>query len=266
MPKTSFHSFSAEALAKEQEAKKAAETPAVAAPFDELAEWKRDPTDQRFDVLRKRYGSSISSAIRSVGGDEDDLRIPSLKILRRSAETFDPDKGAQFSTHLHNNLRGLNRERWEREFVIGDTERVRQRQAKMIAFRRQFESENDRPPLESEIQDELGVTEKQLRRAASSRSERPEDAGTSEFGDERSGSTSTGSIYSDDHDLLLESMYEDAKADDDKIGQAILQYHYRYGGGDRKSQTEIARMFKVSVPAINKRIKKLNETLGDYPR
>jgi DNA-directed RNA polymerase specialized sigma subunit len=249
MPKTTFHSYTTGAQAPSPEAAQA---------LPQWQAWKYAPTNSNFQALADSSRNVIDAAIRNAGGDADELRIPALKLLRDAAADYDPAKGAAFSTHAFNKLKGLQRKRWEREFAVNSGERARVLQGRMASFRREFEAENGRPPEDDEVFSGLGVTARQAANARRAPGERTESSTQGAFGNAPVAKNES------DHDIMMEALYEDAAADEDRLGQAIIRHYFGYNGAPLYSQTDIARAYGVSPVAVHKRIKRLKGILGDF--
>lgn len=250
MPKTSFHSYTTGAAMLQP----AAPVLDASSPWKT---WKDTPTSSNFQAMANDASDIVDAAVRNAGGDGDELRIPALKLLRKAAQSYDPSRGASFKTHAFNQLKSLQRTRWEREFMLHTPERARILQGRLSGFKREFEAENGRQPEDDETFQALGVTERQANRAATSAPETTESAAEGAFG------SSAPAINESDNDLMMEALYEDAAADEDRLGQAIIKHYFGYRRAPLYSQTDIARAYSVSPVAVHKRIKKLKTLLGD---
>ena len=251
MPNTSFHSMTTgRAMPAEQPGQAQQSAGAWSA-------WKAAPNSANFQALADDSRDVVDAAIRNAGGDADELRIPALKLLRKAAGSYDPSRGASFKTHAFNQLKSLQRQRWEREFMVHTPERARILKGRMAGFKKEFEAEHGRQPDDDEVFRTLGVTERQAQRAGHATPETSEVVAQGAFGAAPVASQET------DHDLMLEALYEDAAADEDRLGQAILRHYFGYGGAPLYSQSDIARAHGVSPVAVHKRIKKLKGILGD---
>lgn len=206
-------------------------------------DWKKQPTEQALSGLMQEMDGTISSALMSFTGGDKSL-LPRARIMAAQAiNSFDPTQGATLKTHVYNTLKGLNRFKAERAAVVHIPENVRLDANALYKFRVGFTEENGREPTVDEINDQLGLGNRRLRKAETFGKELSSSQMTSDKGD-------TNIFLKDDDDPWTDYVYHDL----DDSNKKVMEFATGYGGSQILPKKEIARRMGISAPAVSQRI------------
>lgn len=126
---------------------------------DELVARFQKRRDQRtLDQIRARTRPLVQSRLRRLRTSpvaDPILKAKADEILVDSVRTYDPNRGAQFTTHLHGNLRRMGRFTIQRANIAQIPESRAQKIGLYQQVRAGFMDERNRPPTVEEMADEL---------------------------------------------------------------------------------------------------------------
>jgi DNA-directed RNA polymerase specialized sigma subunit len=126
---------------------------------DLVSQWKRRRSTATLDQVRSQTAPLVESRIkrfRSSQVSDPVLRAKADEILVSSMKSYDPNRGASFTTHLHGNLRRMGRFTIQRANVAQIPEARAQKIGFYQSVRQNFIDEHHRPPTTDELADELG--------------------------------------------------------------------------------------------------------------
>ena len=196
----------------------------------------------------------INSAIKSYGGGDPSLRTRAQVMAIDALRTFNPNKGVDIKTHVHNTLHGLSRHARKRREPIHIPERWTQEFDRVKAEELSFTSEKGREPTLTELADTLGIPEKRIALIK---------ARTPQTMTEGMVTTDKGDlIHTKDEDPLqqwADYVYHDL----DDIDKKIFEWGTGYGGSKKLPKIEIAQKLKMSPPAVSQRISKIVKRLSE---
>lgn len=221
----------------------------------EYTEWKTNPTDQNYEKLMTYLEPTITSGIQSYAQGDKSLKIRARILATQAAQNWDPNKGAAIKTHVHNNLKGLQRYRYKRSTVVHIPENVRTDAVKVKRFIRDFESERGYEPSDAEVSDGLSLSLKRIqksKRGEVSASSRVDPTGQPTITKER-----------DQFSVWKDYVYHDLSPTNRKV----FEWTTGYGGNTVLPKREIARRLKISPAAVSMRVgtiqKRLSEVLEE---
>ena len=106
----------------------------------ELQAYLTSPSPDNRKVMRDYLAPTVKSALRSYAGDDTSLEPRAWILAMDSLKSFDASKGAALTTHVHNNLKRLNRIRMERSTAMHVPENVRTDADDIGEFVRDYQS------------------------------------------------------------------------------------------------------------------------------
>lgn len=201
-----------------------------------------DDLEPLLDKLDPLINSHVQQYIR-VNIPPEALRSKAEDLAIHGIKTFDPGKGAQLSTHIYNNLRGLNR------FVTTyqNPARIPQHQvhhiSSMLAMRDKMTGELGKPPTDFALAKKLNWSPRQVTSLQKGLTHRALDPELFKLTDPRSYEPSR---FNEVINLLPNQLEPRQK----------LVFQGTYGiGGPMRSSTQMAKKLKVS-PATISRLRK----------
>jgi len=204
------------------------------------------------DELTKMLTPVVKSAITSYGGGDESLKPRAWILAMEAAKTFDPKKGASLQTHIHGNLRRLNRIRAERSVSVHIPESVRSDSAGVKEFIQQYQADHGIEPSQDAIADGLSISRKRVRKALAT-GESPMSLFESEKGD------APTSRNRDRYDIWTDYVYHDLSETDKKI----MEWLTGYGGSVILPKNEVARRLGVSPAAVSQRVTRISAKLQE---
>jgi DNA-directed RNA polymerase specialized sigma subunit len=126
-------------------------------------QWKAAPHPKLMSTVLKSVQPTIDAAIARhprfnagvLGGEAKRLAIQAVK-------TFDPAQNASLSTHIFNHLRPLSRYTQEMSRAVSVPREAREQYGKVVRAEQDFLEQNNRPPTDWELQDQLGISRERL--------------------------------------------------------------------------------------------------------
>lgn len=134
---------------------------------DLVLQWKKRRSNAALDRVRAQTAPLVESRIRRFRSSQvadPVLRAKADEILVQSMKTYDPRRGASFTTHLHGNLRRMGRFTIRRANVATIPEARAQKIGFYQTVRQNFMDEHHRPPTTDELADELAWPVAEVRR------------------------------------------------------------------------------------------------------
>lgn len=232
-----FHQMTKDRLTQQAAGEKSGYTPA-----SELSE----------SELESRLNPIIDSALTSYGGGDKSLRPRAWVLAMEAVHTYDPSKGASLTTHVHGNLRRLNRIRAERSTVVHVPESVRTDSFRIKEFSRGYESDYGLEPSQELIADRLSMSRKRVQKALYQG-----EALTSSFESEKGESPET--VRRSQYDIWADYVYHDLSETDKKL----MEWLTGYGGSPMIQKNEAARRLKISPAAVSQRVAKISLKLQE---
>lgn len=143
-----------------------ASTPVEQAPktaMDLWKAWNSGGSDQSEFIHSLK--STVSSALHTYApGQEQQLKIPAIKMALEAAKRYDPSSGAALNTFIFSNLQGLRRLAAERKMIVHVPENVRLEKNAIKKAVTDYTAEYGREPSQQEIADITGISTGRLKK------------------------------------------------------------------------------------------------------
>lgn len=220
--------------------------------------WTNENTPAQTSELLKRLSPTMDSAIRSYAGGSPNMRISAANMALDACRSYDPGKGAKLSTHVFNNLMGLNRLSAKRSAVAPQVMYNRQLYNAMAKATGDYEDEHGVEPSLQYLSDTLGVP---VKKVIQLQDEGPggEISMSQQVGEADEKDTfATSDVTDEDY---LRYLYTDYK--DDPTSQKIIEWGTGMAGRKPLSNGEIARRLKISDAAVSQRKKKIQRRMEE---
>lgn len=127
--------------------------------------WSKKPNKENMNNLIRTFGKLITSEINKYQGtlDRDVLHNYAKKYVADSVKSFKPETKNQLSTHIVNNLQRLHRLNYRNVQALRAPEDVQAKLNDYVLAKDELENRLGRPPEESEIAKEMGISDKSLK-------------------------------------------------------------------------------------------------------
>ena len=224
---------------------------------DLILDWQKTRNPVAFSQLALQYQPIVNSVVnkyRTTGTSQDTLRVQATTQLIKALKTYDPDMGAQPSTHIWNNMQKVQRTATE---SLSSGRMPESRSLKRSMFVTVRDNLTDRlgyEPNTDEIADELKWDRNEVSRM------------TSELGGEVTASRAAFDFYGNSLQVeskdkaLLDYMYHDLEGKQ----KSIFEYTYGLGGKPVLNNKDIARKMNTNEMAIHRAKKSMAEKLKGY--
>lgn len=219
--------------------------------------WRQNPGPETLNPLLKSADQIINHAITgqaATGIPRPALEAEARKLAIKAFKTYDPDKGAQLNTHLHNHMKALNRFADKYSQAIRLPEAKARQSEKIFKAAQTLSEQLGRVPTTQELADHTGMGQQTV-------------AGLQRYQthlyslNEAEGMM--GQPVKDDGgeiDLMQEMLYHTLPPQH----KIVFQHMIGYNGHQQLKPGQIAKLLKVSpsrISAIKKEIGKRGEEL-----
>ena len=219
--------------------------------------WVKYKAPKDASALYKYLQPTINSAISSYGGGDKSLRVPAYRIAFSALSTYDPTRGTDIKTHIHNNLKRLNRIQAERSNVIHVPENVAHDRSIIARAITTFTDEHGREPNDDELSDITKLSKKRLDKIMSNNYNVISSSGSvTEDGADRVSSKAISD------DTYIDYLYSSS----DNLDKKIIELMSGYRGKKIYSGQEVARRLNITPAAVSLRMTKLRERMADIRR
>jgi len=217
---------------------------------EEYEAWRRRPTKENLNkVLDKSKSIIISEAMKWSKGLSSELIIPKAEALAIQAiKTYNPKSGTALSTHIVNNLQPLSRLAYKYQAAVRLPEHKLFKKFEFDRVRRELFMELSREPTIDEIAERLRWSRAAVARMAK--------ATVKGEGIETIDLPLFHAAPSIDIDYIYHSL--------SPIQQKVFQYSTGYMGSPIKSTREIAKLFKISEPAVYRLKTSIADVIKQY--
>jgi DNA-directed RNA polymerase sigma subunit (sigma70/sigma32) len=162
------------------------------------------------------------------------------KIANRAAESYDPDSGAKFSTHLHNQLKKLSRISTQYGNIVRLPENKQFKLQRLNQMELHLKEDLNRDPNLQELSDALGMPIKEVNYLMQNR----------KYETNLSNLNYTPTFVEDtQNDEWLHLVYHDLSPTD----KVIFEHKVGFGGKKRLTNEELAKKIKTSPSTVNHR-------------
>ena len=222
-------------------------------------QWKKTGDDNKALQLMQSYQPLIFNTVNKFSSSNvprSVLAAEGQRLAFDAIKTYDPKKGAGLNTHIHNNLRNLNRMTYENMSVGNIPE---SRAMKVVTFKNvktNLEDKLGRDPSMSEMADEIGWSHAEVGRMEH------ELAGELSTGKVEGASEFYGqAINNMGHDQeLVNYMYHELSGKD----KVIFEHTFGYGGKPLLNNKEIAKKLRTNEMAITRSKRKMATKIQSY--
>lgn len=218
---------------------------------DKIMEWQKTQDPELFAELMIRYQPVVRSVVNkysTVGVAPGTLRTQANSQLIKAIRTYKPDKGAQPTTHIWNNLQKVQRIASESQISGHIPEHRNLKRATFTIVKQNLEDRYGYEPSNEEIADELGWNKKEVGRMLN------------EVHGETTASKAAFDFYgnsvSKEHPdkALVDYLYQDLHGKD----KVIFEHTFGYGGKKEMNNKEIANKLKVNEMFVHRAKKRLS--------
>lgn len=197
---------------------------------------------------------TIDTAIYSYAGGERRYRVPAANIALRAMQTYDPSRGTDPKTHVHNALQRLQRISAQRSEIIHIPENVSKDFGLVQRGRADYEDRYGVEPSDQDLADFLSIPIKRINVLEKYRSGIPEGV----LRNQETGDTTVGFNHTPDR-VYLDYLYRSVGNTDRKI----LELGTNYNGRTPLPVKDIAARLKVTPSAVSQRMTKLTKMMAD---
>ena len=125
--------------------------------------WKATPSPHSLSSALKEVSPVIDGAVnRHAGVNSGLMRAEGKRLAIQAIKTYDPDAGTSLNTHVFNHLRPIGRFAQKTMRAISVPRERGEAIGNLLKFERDFLEENQREPLDHEVQDHLGISADKL--------------------------------------------------------------------------------------------------------
>ena len=130
---------------------------------DTWRRWKAAPTPHNLSAVLATVKPVIASAAsRFPGASPELVQSEGRRLAIQAAQSFDPEAGTSFNTHVFNHLRPIGRFAQKVTRAISVPREKGREISGFVKFNRDFLEDNGREPSDHEIRDHLGISNKKL--------------------------------------------------------------------------------------------------------
>ena len=222
---------------------------------DLVARWQKNPTPEDTSEILHQLQPPIKSAMTSYApGMDKQLSIKAATLALDAMKTYNPDKGADPTTHAFHNLKRLSRLSADRNSIIPQPEGARLETQRLMDLAARFEDERGREPSFGELADMTGLNTKRVAKLMNGNTVIND---TSSLSEESKESTFT------QKDLTDEDYFEYVYSSVGPIDQKIMEWTSGMHGRPQLSNGEIATKLGISAAAVSQRKNKIMQMMSD---
>jgi len=221
----------------------------------EYHSWKNDPSEDNYEALLTKMNPTVTSALRSYGGDQKGLKVRAKILTAQAFDTYDPERGTSLSTHIHNSLQRLHRYRSDRSSALHIPENTRLDAGLIKKYVAEYEASRGEEPSDAMISDGIGLSLAKIQRARNI-GEASSSQMLSDKGDLPASKGKTA------EEIWADYVYHDLGEKDKKI----YQWTTGYNGSPMLNKRAIAIKLKISPAAVSQRIGRIVNKLQEYRR
>lgn len=229
-------------------------------PADPYETWKAKPTPANLKAVVKANKPTIDAALRSYAGEApgNNIRRRAELLAAKAIRRYDPSKGAQLNTYLHNQLQPLRRVAATFANPFPKPERLRRDSAQVFTAKQELSDQLGREPSLEELSDygkfDLNKLRKIMRRNRATVPESALDSAESDDDDYM-----PGVKRSEPAAVWADYVYHDLS----DIDRVIFQYRTGYNGVPILPNKEIAKRLNLKAPAVSRRAARIQARLDE---
>jgi DNA-directed RNA polymerase specialized sigma subunit len=222
-----------------------------------LEAWRADQTPKGNAALIKAITPEIETGLKTYAANNPLAKAQAKVLAIHAARTYDPAK-SRFASHLHNNLKALQRISRQQSEVIKVPERILLEQRALKSNIGELRDQLGREPSDVEISDAMGLPLSRLAKIRSYKAGLNTGRVSNEESDESSADPAVRKFgMQEAKKYWVEMVYEDLQPTD----QRIMELSLGLNGQRKLSNQEIAARLKVSPTAITQRKAKIQAKL-----
>lgn len=227
--------------------------------------WRSNQSPENLKLVVDELDPVISKGVYDyTGSDSPILKGRGRVLAAKAVSSYDPDRGADLSTHVYRQLQELQRTAPRISQPVSYSQAHRLDQARVYAKQQELQNDLGRPPSDEELGHATGLPPKRLAKILrTSRPRVPVSAMDPTMGDgeeDENDDSGVPSTERTDEDEWMDAVYYSLN-DRDKV---IMQYRAGYNGAPVKSNAEIAQIMGTSPAAVSQRAKFIQEKLDSY--
>lgn len=225
-------------------------------------QWQADQSGPNLRAIVKQLEPTINSAVSQYVGKSVSPTVQQrARLLAADAvKTYDPTRGAQLSTHVHNQLRRLQRMAPGISDPFAPPEHFRRQQMEIQNANSQLEETLGREVTDEEIAELTGIPS---RRVSKVRTRMRARIPISTYEDMEDNDDDAPDIPGSEHtqyDDWVDAVYHDLGP----VDRLIMMYRTGYRGADMLGNSEIASRLRISPSAVSQRARRIQERLDSY--
>lgn len=224
---------------------------------DKILEWQRTRDPQLFNELTTRYQPVVHSVVnkfKTTGVAPATLKAQAHAQLFKAFSTYDPDKGAEPTTHIWNNLQRVTRTAFESLMSGHIPENRNLKRATYTTVKANLEDRLGYEPNTEQMADELKWDRTEVARMES------------ELGGEIAASSAAFDFYGNMNaqesgdKALADYLYHELEGRD----KTIFEHTFGYAGKPVLNNKAIAAKLGVSEMAVGRAKKRMSEKIRSY--
>lgn len=223
---------------------------------ERLAEWQKSRDPRLFADLVIRYQPVINSVVnkyKTVGVAPATLRAQATSQLIKAFKSYDPNRGAQPTTHIWNNLQKVQRIASESQISGHIPEHRNLKRATFTIVKQNLEDRLGYEPSNSELADELKWGKKEVGRMLHE-VHGETTASNAEFDFYGNATTKEHRDYA-----LVDYLYQELGGKD----KVIFEHTFGFGGKPVLNNKEIAGKLKTNEMFVHRAKKRLSKKIKE---
>jgi DNA-directed RNA polymerase specialized sigma subunit len=222
-----------------------------------LDTWRANQTPQGNAALIKAIEPEIDKGLKTYAPGNPLAKAQAKVLAIHAARTYDPSK-SKFPSHLHNQLKALQRISRQQSEVLKVPERIILEQRTMRSAIEQLRDDLGREPSDAEIASSMGVPYKRLVQIRTYKPGMNTGRVENEQSDDNSASPAVRKFgIQDAQKYWLDIVYDDL----DPVDQRIMELSLGLNGQKPISNQQIAARLRISPGAVTQRKSRIQTKL-----
>lgn len=230
---------------------------------DELFEkWKADQSQSNLREVVRGLEPTIASAVRQYAGKDAPPTVQQrARILAaRAVRSYDPTRGANLNTHVHNQLRRIQRMAPSISDPLAPNERFRRQQMEISSAMAHIEDTLGREPTDEEVAEATGLPAKRVTKVRNRMRARIPISVYEDASDDEDGAPDIIGSERTPYDEWIDAVYDDLGP----VDRLIMMYRTGYRGADILDNNTIAQRLKLSPSAVSQRVRRIQSRLDSF--
>lgn len=221
-----------------------------------IDKWRNKNHQPAYDELQRRHTPMVHQRVNKYNASSvprQALEAQAWQHFDDAVEKYDPDAGAQFSTHLYNHLRGLDRYNTKHQNIARIPEALSNRIGDVDRASETLEREHGERPSAQQIGQQVGMDPTHVNRLQKARRQ---DLFEGKY---------EGEVESDGLDGASEQLLRDIRHEFSGQEQQVYDHLTGFGGKDKyTSKKELARELGLSASRISQITRKIKQKMEPH--